>query len=187
MRDIIVSAGRITAMLAGTALLALCATGAARADVAGQLQCNVAGGEGSLITSTRNVSCTFQSNAGPVQLYNGTISRLGLDIGPLATKVLTYQVLALGTAAPGDLQGNYIGSGAGITLGTGIGVDALVGGSGNTITLQPLATSVSSGTNINAGLGALQLRFAGLAVPPPFRRHYRHHHYYHHRHHHHMG
>ncbi len=174
MRDIIVSAGRIAAVLAGTAIAALGGTASARADITGQLQCNIAGSEGLLITSTRTVSCTFRSNAGPAQFYNGTLSRLGVDIGPLASGTLTYQVLALGLPAPGILQGSYVGSGASITLGTGIGVDALVGGSGNAITLQPLATTVSTGTNVNAGLGALRLQFAGLDLP--LLRHRRHHH-----------
>ena len=174
MRDIIVTAGRIAAALAGTALAAVCWTAPARADVTGQLQCNIAGSDGLLITSTRTVSCTFRSNAGPVQFYNGTLSRLGVDIGPLATGTLTYQVLALGMPGPGILQGSYVGSGASITLGTGVGIDALVGGNGNAITLQPLATTVSTGTNINAGLGALRLQFAGLDLPP-LHRHRRHH------------
>ena len=167
------AAARAAAVLVGAAL-ATAAVTSAHADIIGQLQCNIAGSQGSIITSTRTVSCTFQSTVGPVQFYNGTISRLGIDIGPLATGALTYQVVALGVPAPGILQGNYVGSGAGITLGTGIGVEALIGGNGNAITLQPLAVSTSTGTNINAGLGALQLSFVGLAQP--LRRHRRRHH-----------
>ena len=175
MRTTIVKFGRLAAFVAGAAIAGAAATTPARADIAGQLQCNIAGGEGLLITSTRAVSCTFQSNAGPVQFYKGSISRLGLDLGPLTSGTLIYQVLALGNPGPGALQGNYIGSGAGITLGTGIGVNALIGGNGNTISLQPLSTTTSTGTNINAGLGALRLQFAGLAEPPMMRRHRRHH------------
>ena len=179
MRFNIAARAGVIAAAVGTAVAAAVAVaGPARADVVGQLQCNITGSVGAIISSTRAVACTFQSSVGPVQFYNGTLSRLGVDIGPLATGTLTYQVIALGTAAPGVLQGNYIGSGAGITLGNGIGVDALVGGSSNTIALQPLATSVSTGTNINAGLGALQLRFAGLAQPPMMHR--RHHYMRHH-------
>ena len=115
------------------------------------------------MASTRPVSCTFRDAAGPDQFYSGTISRLGLDVGPLAASTLTYRVVALGTAVPGALQGSYVGSGAGVTLGTGIGIDALVGG--NAVTLQPLATTRSTGTNLSAGLRALRLRYVGLAPP----------------------
>ncbi len=164
-----VKTSRLLAALAGAGLTGLMAAPAARADITGQLSCNIAGGTGAVVSSTRTVSCTFRSNSGPDQFYSGTISRLGLDVGTLTSGTLTYQVLALGTAGPGDLQGNYIGSGVGVTLGRGIGLDALIGGSGNTITLQPLATTTGLGTNVSAGLGALRLQFAGLAQPPRLR------------------
>ena len=175
-------AGRITAFLAGTAIAAVCASTAARAEIVGTLQCNVAGSVGAIITSTRALSCTFQSAAGPIQLYNGTFSRLGVDLGTLTSGTLTYQVLALGVPGPGDLQGNYIGTGASVTLGSGIGVEGLIGGNGNSVTLQPLATTISTGANINAGLGALRLTFAGVPRPPRMRHHYHRHHRMHHHH-----
>jgi len=182
MRFNIVKTGRVAAALAGATLAAAVATTPARADIVGQLQCNIAGGTSSIIVSERTVSCTFQNNAGPAQFYTGSISRLGIDIGQLNSGTLTYQVLALGTPVPGSLQGNYVGAGAGLTIGTGIGVDALVGG-GNAVTLQPIATTTTTGTNINAGVGALRLQFAGLAQPP-MRRMRRHHRGFHHHHHH---
>lgn len=173
------SFGRMAGLVAGATLAAAAFCAPAHADIAGQLTCNVSGSQGALITSTRAVACTFQAPGLPPQFYNGTLSRLGLDVGTLNGSTLTYQVLAIGMPAPGDLQGNYVGSGVGVTLGTGIGVDALVGGNGRTIELQPLATTVSTGTNINAGLGALRLQYAGMAEPPMMRhyhRRFRHHH-----------
>lgn len=180
MRYDLTGFGRMGATLAGVMLAAAAFAVPARADVVGQLQCNISGNQGAVLTSTRAVACTFLGNGTPPQLYNGTLSRVGLDIGTLNSGVLTYQVVAIGVPVPGALQGNYIGSGVGLTIGRGIGVDALVGGSGNTITLQPLATSVNTGNNLNAGLGALRLQFAGLAEPPMMM--HRRHHRFHHRH-----
>jgi hypothetical protein len=167
----------MAAIAAGAALAGMLATAPARADVVGQLQCNIAGGVGEIVTATRAVQCTFQTAGAPAQYYNGTFSRLGLDVGYQGGGRLTYTVVALGEPVPGALQGNYVGSGAGISLGTGVGVDALVGGSNGTISLQPLATTLSTGRNINAGFGALRLQFAGLAEAPiPVRHRRRHHH-----------
>lgn len=171
MRINFVKTGRLAVVLAGTAFAAAFATTGARAEIVGQLQCNIAAGNGNLIVSDRPVSCTFRSQTAPLQFYTGDISRLGLDIGQLNGGRLVYDVLSIGTPAPGALQGNYIGAGFGITLGTGIGVNALVGGNANSFTLQPLATTTSTGTNISAGLASLKLNFVGLERPPLRRRH----------------
>ena len=161
MRFDFVKTGRIAAAAAATMIAGGFAATAAKAEIAGQLQCNIGPGEGQLITSKRPVSCTFRSAGAPVQFYNGELGKIGLDLGNLASGTLTYDVLSIGMPGPAALQGSYVGAGAGVTLGTGIGVNALVGGSGQSITLQPLATTVSTGTNINAGLTSLALTFAG--------------------------
>ena len=163
--------------LAGLGLAGLVfAAPAARAEIVGQLACNIAPGQGGgLITSTRAVSCTFRSNGVPDQLYNGSFTRLGVDIGTLNSGSLTYSVLELGTPGPGDLQGTYVGGGGTVVLGNGIGIETLIGGLNKGITLQPIATTIGTGTNLSAGLGSLQLQFAGL-VPPPMA--YRHHHHH---------
>lgn len=166
MRSTIRAAGRSFAGAALAAALAATAGGPARAGITGELECNIAGGDGAIVASTRRVSCTFRDDAGPDQFYSGTVSRLGLDVGPLAAGTLSYRVVAVGTAAPGALGGSYVGSGAGIALGrAGVGVDALVGGGGGAVTLQPLATSRGAGANLSAGLRTLRLRFVGLAPP----------------------
>ncbi len=147
--------------VAAAALAAGFAAVPARADVVGDLTCNIAPGVGAIIVSSRDVACTFRSAAGPAQLYTGKINRLGVDIGNQDSAVLTYAVTALGTPAPGSLSGDYIGPGFGLTLGTGGGVNALVGG-GNSFTLQPLSATTSTGTNFNAGVGELHLIYAGM-------------------------
>jgi hypothetical protein len=171
--------GKIAALLVGTAFAATLASTAARAEITGTLTCNIAAGTGIIVVSQRNVSCTYHSAVGPTEFYTGSISRLGVDIGTLDSGILTYNVIEGGTPAPGALAGNYFGPGVGITLGTGAGLNALVGGNANSISLQPIAAQTSTGVNINAGIGNLNLNFAG--VEAPHRRHHRMH-----RHHHHM-
>lgn len=170
MRFDFVKSGRVAAVLAAAAFAGAFATSSAHAELVGQLQCNIGPGAGQLITSKRPVSCTYRSASAPVQFYNGELGKIGLDVGNLASGTLTYDVVSIGTPSLGALQGSYIGAGAGVTLGTGIGVNALVGGNGQSITLQPIATTISTGTNINAGLTSLALNFAGTEGPRQRRR-----------------
>ena len=153
--------GRIAVAIAGAVIAATLAGAPARADVVGELTCNISPGVGAIVVSNREVACTFHSATGPAQLYRGSISRLGVDIGNQTSGVLTYQVTALGTPAPGALTGDYFGPGIGLSLGTGAGVNALVGG-GNSFSLQPLSGTTSTGVNFNAGVGELHLAFVGL-------------------------
>ncbi len=164
---------RTAALVAGAALAAALACSPARAETAGTLQCNVASGVGVIIVSQRQVSCVYRSNVGPTQLYRGTINRLGVDIGSQTAGTLTYAVAALGNPAPGSLSGAYVGPGFGVTVGNGGGLNALVGG--NSINLQPIAATTSTGLNVNAGLGALDLQYVGeeRGMHRGMRRHHR--------------
>ncbi len=59
--------------------------------------------------------------------------------------------------APGDLTGTYAGAQGSASLGVGVGGNVLVGGSNNTIALQPLSVQGSVGINLAAGLESLEL------------------------------
>jgi hypothetical protein len=59
--------------------------------------------------------------------------------------------------SPGSLAGSYAGGTASATVGVGVGANALIGGSNNTIALQPLSIEGSTGLNVAAGIGALTL------------------------------
>ena len=129
----------------------------------GDLTCNIAPGVGAIIVSSRDVALHLPLGPlAPAELYTGKIQTASASTsGNQDSAVLTYAVTALGTPAPGSLSGDYIGPGFGLTLGTGGGVNALVGG-GNSFTLQPLSATTSTGTNFNAGVGELHLVYAGM-------------------------
>ncbi len=61
--------------------------------------------------------------------------------------------------APGSLQGGYAGGTASATVGVGIGANALIGGSGNSIALQPLSIEGNQGLNVAAGIAAISLQY----------------------------
>ena len=127
---------------------------------AGTLTCNVSSGFGFVFGSSRSVNCTFAPAGGPPQHYVGSIDKFGVDIGYTKGGVLVWTVLAPTTSpAPGSLAGSYGGATASATAGVGVGANVLVGGSGSTISLQPLSIEGNTGLNVAAGVAALTLTY----------------------------
>jgi Protein of unknown function (DUF992) len=140
--------------------LALGTPAQAQAVKAGVLTCNVSSGFGFIFGSSKAVNCTFSPPGGPPQHYVGSIDKFGVDIGYTANGVLVWAVLAPTTApAPGSLAGSYGGATASATAAVGVGANVLVGGSGNTISLQPLSIEGNTGLNVAAGIAALTLTY----------------------------
>lgn len=150
-----------SALLAAFTLLACTAAfnPPARAQggvVAGILTCNVSSGFGFIFGSTRDMNCVFSTTGGR---YSGHINRFGVDIGFTRAAVIVWTVFApTARLAPGTLAGNYVGASAGVTAGVGAAAHALIGGSHNTITLQPLSIEGNTGLNVAAGIASLTLR-----------------------------
>lgn len=127
----------------------------------GSLRCDVEGGLGLIIASSKDMTCRFTPAAGAAETYSGTIRKFGLDIGATTGGVLFWQVLAPGQGpASGALEGEYVGLDASASAGAGIGANALIGGFGRTITLQPLSVETQTGFALAAGVSALTLRAA---------------------------
>ena len=125
---------------------------------AGVLSCDVSGGIGLIIASQKQVRCLFTpSTPGPLEVYVGTISKFGLDIGATAGGRMEWAVHAPTTRRFGALAGRYAGPGAQATVGVGAGVNVLVGGSDRTISLQPIAVEGQAGLNVAAGVTELEL------------------------------
>lgn len=123
----------------------------------GTLSCNASGAWGLIFGSTRDLACTF-TGPGRVEYYRGQISRFGVDIGYTQGGVLVWTVIApTGQLRPGDLAGNFAGATASATIGIGVGANALIGGSNNSFTLQPLSIEASRGLNVAGGVAAMSL------------------------------
>ena len=135
--------------------------GAADADEgvkAGFLTCNVEGGVSFIFGSTRDMTCTYSPAAGGAEQYKGTISKFGVDIGYVSSAVIVWGVIAPSAdVAPGALAGEYAGGTAGVTVGYGLAANALIGGGGQSVALQPLSIEGNEGLNVAAGIGAMTL------------------------------
>jgi hypothetical protein len=152
--------------LAGAALLAgailsssaHAADGPARVKV-GTLSCHEQSGWGFVFGSSHAVRCTYASGR-QVQRYDGNIDKFGVDVGYQQSGVLLWSVVApTDHLGPGALQGHYGGVTAGAAVGVGLDANALVGGSTHTIALQPLSIEGTTGLNVAAGIGALNLHY----------------------------
>lgn len=136
-------------------------TGPARAQGirAGVLSCNVSSGFGFVFGSSRSLNCTFSPGGGtPPEHYVGSINRFGVDIGFVQGGVLVWTVFApVARPVPCALAGNYGGVTAQATVGVGLGANVLVGGSANSVALQPLSIEGSTGLNAAAGIAEISL------------------------------
>jgi len=127
----------------------------------GVLDCVVEGGTGFVFGSTKDVSCTYNpAGDGPKESYFGAISKYGIDIGKTDVTYMKWGVFAPTTDefSPGALVGDYYGVSAEATAGAGIGANALIGGSNETISLQPISVTGQTGLNFALAVSELELR-----------------------------
>jgi uncharacterized protein DUF992 len=153
-------------VLAGTAITLLVASVAAttaqqpmqRVQV-GILECRGAASIGFVVGSVTNLGCVLRVDGAPEDRYIATIRKVGLDLGITEESSLAWGVYApAARLGPGDLAGDYAGAQGSATLGVGVGGNVLIGGSNNSIALQPLSVQSQVGVNIAAGLASLELR-----------------------------
>ena len=127
----------------------------------GVLSCTVEGGIGLIIGSSKEMICNFSPTDGSEpHTYSGSVGKLGLDIGVTNESYISWQVIASGDLEPGSLAGNYVGASAQATAGVGLGANVLVGGSNDSITLQPLSIQGQTGLNLAVGIGTMKLNYA---------------------------
>jgi hypothetical protein len=125
----------------------------------GVLTCDVSAGIGLIIGSQKSVNCIFApSQPGRAEVYQGTISKLGIDIGATTGGQMIWAVFSPTSAPFGGLAGSYVGATAEATIAAGLGADVLVGGSNRSVALQPLSISGQTGLNIAGGVAELRLQ-----------------------------
>ena len=154
----------IVAALVGAAAVAAGATIPADAQPrrvqVGTLACSISAGVGLVVASQRNVSCNFQPDGGPPEAYTGTMTRVGVAVGFTTGGAMVWGVFADTNRYAGMLSGTYAGATAEATIAAGLGANVLVGGSNQSVALQPLSVQGQVGLNIAAGVGALELHLA---------------------------
>jgi hypothetical protein len=124
----------------------------------GMLTCRTSASLGLIVGSTQRLACQFKGNTGFTQDYVGRINRIGLDIGFTAGGVMGWAVLGHSSAVqPGALTGRFVGASGDISVGVGAGANLLVGGTAQSISLQPLSLEGQVGLNLALGVAGLTL------------------------------
>jgi Protein of unknown function (DUF992) len=125
----------------------------------GILECRGGASIGFIVGSVTNLGCVLRVEGMPEDRYVATIRKVGVDIGITQESALAWGVYApVARLGPGDLSGNYAGAQGSAAVGVGVGGNALVGGSNNSIALQPLSVQGQVGLSVAAGLESLELR-----------------------------
>ena len=125
----------------------------------GILECRGAASMGFVVGSVTNLGCVLRADGMPEDRYVATIRKVGLDLGITQETALAWGVYApVARLGPGDLSGDYVGAQGSASVGVGLGGNVLVGGSANSIALQPLSVQGQVGLNVAAGLESLELR-----------------------------
>lgn len=124
----------------------------------GVLTCDVSAGVGLILGGSQSAVCVFDGPNGQ-ENYEGRIGKIGLDIGVTDATVMSWVVFAPGKVNKGALEGTYAGATAEATFAVGLGANVLVGGSENTIALQPVSLQGQTGVNIAAGLETFTLDY----------------------------
>jgi hypothetical protein len=151
---------KLLGLVAATLVLAAAPAASAQERVkVGALRCEVSAGLGLIVTSSKDIACAFTSTRGWRERYYGKILKFGLDIGATERGVLIWDVFAPTSGRLHHaLAGDYSGVGASVTVGAGLGANALVGGSDRSFALQPLSVQGQTGLALAAGVESLSLR-----------------------------
>ena len=125
----------------------------------GVLECRGGASVGFIVGSVTNLGCVLRVAGVPDDRYVATIRKVGIDLGITQETALAWGVFApVARLGPGDLSGDYAGAQGSASIGVGGGGNVLVGGSANSIALQPLSLQGQVGLNVAAGLESLELR-----------------------------
>jgi hypothetical protein len=156
-RFLLVAAAAVT-VLAGSIAGANAQQPVQRVQV-GVLECRGGSSIGFVVGSVTNLGCVLRADGMPEDRYIATIRKVGLDLGITQESALAWGVFAPSAQLGlGGLSGNYVGAQGSATLGVGVGGNVLVGGSANSIALQPLSVQGQVGVSVAAGLESLELR-----------------------------
>ena len=152
--------GALAIAVGSIGLLPVDATAQSAKLEAGTLTCKGSGSVGLVLGSKQTLSCVFAPTGGrPRENYSATITRIGLDVGVKGASTMVWTVLYSTDNIPARaLNGTYSGVSADASIGVGVGANALVGGSKNSVVLQPLSVQGQTGLNLAVGVSGLKLR-----------------------------
>jgi hypothetical protein len=122
----------------------------------GTLRCSVSPGV-AVVIGSRALTCTFRSTRGYRESYSGRLTKVGFNFGVTGRGVLAWGVLEP-AGRHSIIDGTYVGATGEASLGAGIGANALIGGTNDSVALQPLSVQGQTGFNVALGGASLTLQ-----------------------------
>lgn len=125
----------------------------------GRLSCDVDPGIGLIIGSQKDMTCKFIRKGHKTEVYEGTIRKLGLDVGFTDQTRIEWLVFSASAAnvKKRSLAGTYVGGSSEATIGVGLGSNWLIGGSRRGFALQPWSIQAQTGLNLSVAFAGLTL------------------------------
>jgi hypothetical protein len=127
----------------------------------GSLTCNIAGGTGYVLGSSKSMDCVFLANDGVHSAqYTGTINKVGIDIGYTKAVHTIWRVYSLGSnRGPRDLSGTYVGEQTSVVAaGSQAGGNWLYGGPNAEIGMVASGIVKDAGYNLATGIAEMNLK-----------------------------
>jgi hypothetical protein len=125
----------------------------------GVLECIGGATVGFLVGAVVNLRCVLRINGMPEDYYVATMEKFGLDVGFTESTALAWSVFApVAQPGRGDISGTYVGVDAMAAAVVGVGGNVLLGGSNNSIALQPVSVQATTGVIVAAGVESLTLQ-----------------------------
>lgn len=95
----------------------------------------------------------------PEDYYVATTHKVDLDVGFTESTALAWNVFApVAQPGRGDIAGTYVGVDAMDAAVVGVGWNVLLGGSNNSMALQPISVQATIGVIVAAGVERLDLQ-----------------------------
>lgn len=151
---------RIAAAMASGLLLGTPVLAESSALELGTLTCTASEVKNKVLVSTETFDCTFERVSGVSENYTGEIRRIGVDLTFKSDIVIVWMVTTA-TAhsdAPDSIAGTYVGGGAEVAVGAGVGARVLVGGGDDAFSLNPISVSAVGGAGASLGVERFELK-----------------------------
>lgn len=126
----------------------------------GVLTCHMTGIDNVVVYTKEEFDCTFQPNQGEPAAYKGVIKEVGVNLSFTKDNTLVWGVIAPAKdlESPDALKGTYVGGTGQVEIGGGVAANVLVGGSGKTVSLQPISVNGLIGVGAALDIAAFELK-----------------------------
>ena len=126
----------------------------------GSLTCNIEGGTGYVLGSSKSMDCVFLGKDGvSTAQYSGTINKVGIDIGYTKAVHTIWRVYTLGADRPANsLSGTYVGEQGTVAAGGQAGGNWLYGGPNAEVGMIASGIVQDAGYNLAMGIGEMSIK-----------------------------